>query len=60
MGLFKDLGKKVEQFKQQATDAASEEASHVCGDCEGLIYADREGCPHCGSENVVERTDAGE
>lgn len=56
MGLFEDLGRKVEQFKQQATDAASQEASHVCGDCEELLYADREQCPHCGSENIVERT----
>jgi uncharacterized OB-fold protein len=56
MGLFENLGKKVERFKQQATDAASEEANHVCGDCGELIYADREQCPNCGSEDIRERT----
>ena len=55
MGLFENLGKKVERFKQQAEDAASEGASHVCEDCGESLYADRDQCPHCGSENVVER-----
>ena len=55
MGLFENLGKKVERFKQQAESAASEEASHVCGDCGEALYTDQDQCPHCGSENVVER-----
>ena len=58
MGLFENLGKKVERFKQQAEDAASDEANHVCGDCGELLYADRDQCPHCGSEKVVERESA--
>ena len=60
MGLFENLGKKVERFKQQAEEAANEDASHVCADCSEPLYADRDRCPECGSENVVERAESGE
>ena len=60
MGIFENLGRKVEQFKQQASDAADEEASHVCGDCGELIYGYREQCPECGSEDVRERDSGGD
>ena len=53
MSLFRDLGQKVEEFKQASTAAAEEEASHECRDCGERFFSDRESCPECGSENVV-------
>lgn len=52
MGIFENLGRKVESFKQEATDSA-EEPTHVCTDCEETFFADYEECPSCGSETVV-------
>lgn len=48
MGLFKNLGKKVEKFKQASESAASEEADYECKDCGERLFADREECPECG------------
>lgn len=55
MGLFRNLGRKVERFKQQAEDASRGEAEYECGDCGKPIHAERERCPHCGNEPVLER-----
>ena len=55
MGLFEDLGKKVEQFKQQAESASQKQADRKCAECETLIYTDREDCPECGSERILVR-----
>ena len=55
MGLFENLGRKVEKFKQQAEEASAEQASRECADCGELIYTDREDCPECGSERIVTR-----
>lgn len=52
MGLFEDLGKKAERLKQEAVAASEGEATHVCSDCETLLYADRSECPECGSGAV--------
>lgn len=54
MGFFNDLGKKAERLRQQARDAEEEEATHTCRNCDALLYADREECPECGSDAVVE------
>ena len=62
MGLFEDLGERVERFKQQAVDASKEQAGYVCLECGEPVYTDQEECPHCGSEEVAERvqeTEAG-
>lgn len=53
MGLFEDLGERVERFKQQAADASREQADYVCRSCEEPVYTSQEECPHCGSEDVV-------
>ncbi|UPW01436.1 hypothetical protein M0R88_04865 [Halorussus gelatinilyticus] len=53
MGLFRDLGNKVEKFKQASEAAADEEASHECRDCGEKFFADRETCPECGSSDVT-------
>lgn len=46
MGLFEDLGRKVERFKQDATDTA-EEPTHRCIECEQEFFTDYELCPDC-------------
>lgn len=55
MGLFRDLGRRAEKLKSEATDAARESAAYECADCEQAIYTERETCPECGSESVVRR-----
>ncbi|MFB6188348.1 MAG: hypothetical protein ABEI57_00545 [Halapricum sp.] len=57
MGLFENLGRKVEQFKQDATDTA-EKPTHVCVDCGEEFFADYEVCPDCeGAVVAVDDTD---
>lgn len=59
MSLFRDLGRRAEKLKAQATDAAEGQAPYECGDCGKAIFAERETCPDCESEAVLEReTDA--
>lgn len=53
MSLFEDVGRKVEEFRQQVRDAEDEEATYGCADCKAALYADHDRCPECGSENVV-------
>lgn len=53
MGLFENLGRKVERFKQAAEDAAEEEASHRCEDCGEPYYTDQDACPECGGDVVA-------
>ena len=55
MSLFRDLGKKVEEFKQASSAATDEEASHECRDCGERFFADREECSECGGSDVVAR-----
>ncbi|WP_255151488.1 hypothetical protein [Halorarius halobius] len=60
MGLFHDLGRRAEQLKREATDAAREEADYECADCGGAVFADRDDCPDCGGAVVARRTDDGD
>ncbi len=53
MSLFRDLGKKVEEFKQASDAAADERATHECRDCGERFFADRETCSECGGSDVV-------
>ncbi|WP_168216256.1 DUF7129 domain-containing putative zinc-binding protein [Halorussus halobius] len=53
MSLFRDLGKKVEEFKQASQSAASEEADYECRDCGERLFTDREACPECGGDVVA-------
>ena len=48
MSLFRDIGKKVEKFKQASESVASEDATHECRDCGERFFADREECSECG------------
>jgi rRNA maturation endonuclease Nob1 len=55
MGLFNKLGRKAEQFKQQAQAASEGEASHRCTACDSLLYTESDTCPECGADAVVAR-----
>ncbi|MDT3434071.1 hypothetical protein [Haloarcula sp. 1CSR25-25] len=57
MSLFNDLGRKVEELKQEVGNASDDEATHQCSECEALLYADHDECPECGSTSVVALTE---
>jgi len=53
MGIFENLGRKVEEFKQQAEEASQQQAVAECADCGESVYTEREDCPACGSDDLV-------
>lgn len=55
MSLFRDLGRRAEKLKKQATNAAEGQAEYECADCGKAIFTERETCPECGSEAVASR-----
>ncbi|MXR41543.1 hypothetical protein GRX01_09355 [Halobaculum sp. WSA2] len=55
MGLFNELGRRVEEFKQTAQDAADEREAHHCPACDEGFDGDHDRCPECG-ERMVEST----
>ena len=57
MGIFREAGKRVERFKQQAAKASRDEAEYECRECDELVFTDLEECPHCGSESVAARSE---
>ena len=73
MGLFENLGRTVESFKQRAEDAAEETASgesagetatgtdsdRECVDCGEPVGVDRSECPFCGGDVVATGSDDG-
>lgn len=59
MGLFRDVGNRVERFKQAVEGVAKDEAEYECAECGELVYTDREDCPECGAMAVVAREQRG-
>jgi len=69
MGLFENLGRKVESFKQQAEEAAEETTSDEatseedalgeCADCGEPVAVDRSECPSCGGDVVAAGSEDG-
>lgn len=55
MGLFRDIGRRAEKLKREATEAAGETADYECADCGKPLFTERSACPDCGSEAVVAR-----
>jgi rubrerythrin len=53
MGLFKRIGRKVEQFKQTATETATQNTNYQCEACGARLYSQHEQCPECGAESIV-------
>jgi hypothetical protein len=65
MGLFENIGRKVEKFKQEAQSVSEDQAVGKCRDCGEFLYTDRPDCPDCGSEDIlrpegVEESDSAE
>jgi ribosomal protein L37AE/L43A len=50
MGLFRNLGKQAERFKQQAEEAADE--TYECEACDTQFHAAYEQCPECGNDEL--------
>lgn len=53
MGLFRDLGKKVEEFKQNVERERSAEIEAVCTACGEQFFTPQEICSECGSNDIV-------
>ena len=53
MGFFKRIGREVEQFKQTATESATQNANYQCEACEARFYSQHEQCPECDAESIV-------
>lgn len=53
MGLFEKAGRRFEQFKQEATDAAKEQAEFECEACDERLFTAHDTCPECDAEAVV-------
>ena len=52
MGLFNELGRKVEKFKQ-ASQSAADDDGYECRNCGERYTTDREECLECGGTDVV-------
>jgi rRNA maturation endonuclease Nob1 len=59
MGLFKNIGRKVEEFKQTSEAVAAEEARYECTECGKRLYTNHDACPECGG-TVVSLADESE
>lgn len=50
--VFRKLGRRTEQFKQDVDTAAAENADYECRECEARSAVKPKRCPDCGSENI--------
>jgi len=53
MGLFETFGRRVEQFKQTAKEAAESNADYRCQACDARFDTFEDGCPECGATEVT-------
>lgn len=64
MGLFRKIGRNVEEFSRSVKESADEAADYRCADCDEPYYTERETCSECGGDvhpvEPVEPTDAAE
>ena len=51
--MFRELGRRAEQFKRDMDGAAAESADYECGGCESRFAVKPEQCPDCGSEEIT-------
>ena len=51
--VFKELGRRAEQFKQDMDAASAENADYECKGCEARFAVNPERCPDCGSEEII-------
>ncbi len=57
MGIFRKLGRQVEQLTQTATEAAAENADYQCRTCDERFHTHHDRCPECGAQTVVVATE---
>lgn len=57
MGIFNKLGRKIEEFKQEAKEAADETADYQCQACNVRLQTEYDECPDCGAQEVKLLTD---
>lgn len=50
MGLFNELGRQVEEFKQTAKNVAANTETYQCPACDEQFDGTHERCPECGEE----------
>ncbi|MFC6724811.1 hypothetical protein ACFQE1_10605 [Halobium palmae] len=58
MSIFRELGRRVGQFTEDAKAAAEEHGGSECADCGERVDGSPDACPECGSVNVTPRSDA--
>lgn len=50
MGLFNELGRQVEEFKQTAKNVTKNSETVQCSACSETVDSTHEHCPECGEE----------
>ena len=61
MGIFNELGRQAEQFKQKAKEAAEEHADakekidYQCQNCDAQFQTEYDECPECGAQEITSR-----
>lgn len=53
MGLFEQIGRQVEQFRQTAKETAAANADYHCRACEARFDTHEVQCPDCGAEEIT-------
>lgn len=53
--LFRKLGRRAEQFKQDMDAGATENTDYECKECRTRFVVKPERCPDCGSKEIVSR-----
>jgi rubrerythrin len=51
--MFREFGRRVEQFKQDMDAAAVENADYRCSECGAQFAVHHERCPDCGAAELV-------
>jgi len=54
VSLFREIGRRVERFKQDVESAAETDSRAECPDCGQPLAADQTTCPNCGTEIASE------
>lgn len=53
MGLFRKLGRQVEQFKEEAKTAAENHVANECKECGARFSDQHDQCPECKCGDVI-------
>ena len=55
--MFRKLGRRTEQFKQEMDAGAAENADYEWQECKAQFAVKPDQCPNCGSEEILPRKD---